>query len=37
LTNWTVVSTNAFDANGNFIFTNPSPVWPQTFYLLQLQ
>ena len=38
LTNWTLVSTNAFDLNGNFNFTNPAnPNSPQTFYILQEQ
>jgi hypothetical protein len=36
--NWPVVSTNAFDASGNFNFTNPpSPNAPQAFYILRLQ
>jgi len=34
---WTVTTTNAFDSNGNFIFTNPiDPNAPQLFYLLRL-
>lgn len=34
---WTVLSTNAFDGSGNFIFTNPfNPVVPQSFYILRL-
>jgi autotransporter-associated beta strand protein len=38
LTNWTIISTNAFDANGRFNFTNPAnPGSPQTFYMLMLQ
>ena len=38
LTNWTVIATNNFDANGDFNFTNsPDPLLPQTFYLLKLQ
>jgi len=38
LTNWLRLSTNSFDANGNFIFTNPlDPGQSQLFYLLQLQ
>jgi len=37
LTNWTIVSTNAFDANGNFIFTNPNSPSPHDFYLLELK
>lgn len=38
LTNWTMVSTGTFDANGNFIFTNASATnAPQNFYLLKLQ
>lgn len=37
-TNWTQLSTNPFDGNGNFIFTNPvNPGMPAFFYLLQLQ
>ena len=37
-TNWARVSTNPFDANGGFIFTNPvNPNAPALFYLLQLQ
>ncbi len=36
--NWPRISTNPFDAAGNFNFTNPlSPGAPQLFYLLQLQ
>ena len=36
--NWTPVSTNSFDANGNFIFTNPiAPETPTLFYRLQVQ
>ncbi len=35
---WTIVSTNSFDAGGHFNFTNAaSPAMPQTFYLLKLQ
>ncbi|HUB86520.1 MAG TPA: hypothetical protein VMB22_01415, partial [Verrucomicrobiae bacterium] len=35
---WTMLSTNAFDANGNFNLTNPTdPSQPQWFYLLQAQ
>jgi hypothetical protein len=38
LTQWTIVSTNLFDANGNFSFTNTaSPDAPQQFYLLELR
>ncbi|HTX21138.1 MAG TPA: NPCBM/NEW2 domain-containing protein [Candidatus Aquilonibacter sp.] len=38
LTDWTIVSTNAFDGGGNFNFTNlQNPMSPQTFYLLKLQ
>jgi hypothetical protein len=34
---WTLLSTNQFDANGNFAVTNAvDPAAPQTFYLLQL-
>ena len=36
LTNWTLVATNQFDGEGNFIFTNPVPTnAPQMFYRLQ--
>lgn len=35
---WEPLSTNPFDGNGNFIFTNPvNPANPVLFYLLQLQ
>jgi hypothetical protein len=38
VTNWSRLSTNPFDAGGNFIFTNPlDPNAPVLFYLLQLQ
>lgn len=38
LSNWLVLSTNAFDASGNFNFTNtPAPGAPPGFYLLKLQ
>jgi len=38
LSNWTVITTNHFDGNGDFNFTNPvNPAAPQTFYRLQLQ
>jgi hypothetical protein len=38
LSQWTVIATNPFDANGNFAFTTqPDPTQPQTFFLLQLQ
>jgi hypothetical protein len=34
---WLPISTNPFDGNGNFNFTNPlNPAAPQIFYLLQL-
>jgi autotransporter-associated beta strand protein len=37
LAQWTVMATNAFDANGNFYFTNTANLAsPQTFYLLKL-
>jgi fibronectin-binding autotransporter adhesin len=37
LTNWGFLSTNTFDGNGNFQFTNLlSPGTPQRFFLLQL-
>jgi hypothetical protein len=38
LNQWQPISTNPFDTNGGFIFTNPmSPGSQQLFYLLQLQ
>src|SRR5581483_8569323 len=38
LSNWTVVYSNVFDTNGNFIFTNPTDTSaPRRFYLLRLQ
>ena len=38
LNQWIPVLTNPFDANGNFIFTNPvNPGQSQLFYLLQVQ
>lgn len=38
ISNWTPISTNTFDASGNFIFTNPiNPGSPSLFYLLQVQ
>ncbi|HEV2434387.1 MAG TPA: hypothetical protein VG077_00145 [Verrucomicrobiae bacterium] len=37
LANWTAVATNAFDTNGNFIFTNVIGTNARQFYLLQLQ
>lgn len=38
LAQWTVVSTNHFDGNGNFNLTNPAdPNTSQQFYLLQMQ
>jgi hypothetical protein len=34
---WTRIATNAFDGNGNFVFTNSlSPLIPRRFYLLSL-
>jgi hypothetical protein len=37
LNQWLRVATNAFDGNGNFIFTNPAtPDATQQFYRLQL-
>jgi autotransporter-associated beta strand protein len=34
---WTRIATNAFDANGNFVFTNAvNPAIRQRFYLIQL-
>jgi len=37
LSNWTILLTNVFDANGNFNFTNPPDAnQPQLFYMLQL-
>lgn len=38
LSQWTVIATNNFDANGNLSVTDqPDPTLPQTFYLLQMQ
>jgi autotransporter-associated beta strand protein len=38
LTNWSIVSSNAFDANGNFSFTNPAgDSAPQQYFLLKFQ
>ena len=38
LPNWIPVSTNPFDANGNFMLTNPiNPSQPREFYRLQQQ
>jgi alpha-galactosidase len=38
LPDWTIVSTDSFDAAGHFMFTNSaSPATPQTYYLLKLQ
>jgi autotransporter-associated beta strand protein len=38
LSQWTVIATNNFDANGNLSVTDqPDPALPQTFYLLQMQ
>jgi alpha-galactosidase len=34
---WQVVATNAFDTNGNFIFTNVPGANPGQFYVLKLQ
>ena len=37
LTDWTILSTNAFDSSGNFIFSNTAdPNASQMFYILQL-
>jgi hypothetical protein len=37
LLNWLPVTSNLFDASGNFQFTNPiNPAQPQEFYRLQL-
>ncbi len=37
LSQWTPVTTNQFDASGNFIFTNSAPTnAPQEFFRLQL-
>jgi autotransporter-associated beta strand protein len=37
LANWTSIATNAFDANGNFVFTNAVKASiPKQFYLLKL-
>jgi hypothetical protein len=35
--NWTRVSTNSFDASGNFNITNAVGSAPQDFYILELQ
>ncbi|MGH3631275.1 MAG: LamG-like jellyroll fold domain-containing protein, partial [Sciscionella sp.] len=38
MTNWTIIATQAFNAGGNFSFTNsPDPNTPQSFYQLRLQ
>lgn len=38
LTNWMIVSTNLFDVQGRFNFTNPqNPMIPQMLYMLKLQ
>ena len=38
LMNWLPVTSNVFDASGNFLFTNPvDPNLPQEFYRLQQQ
>lgn len=38
VTNWEILATNIFDANGGFNFTNPlSPTNPSQFYILQLE
>jgi hypothetical protein len=37
LTNWTILSTNAFDSFGNFVFTNPVSSGGQQYFLLRLQ
>jgi hypothetical protein len=38
LANWTALTTNAFDAGGNFRFTNPaSPAKPSQFFILKPQ
>jgi parallel beta-helix repeat protein len=38
IASWPVISTNTFDAGGNFNFTNPPGAnAPQTFYILRLQ
>ena len=37
LLNWLPVTSNLFDASGNFLFTNPvNPARPQEFYRLRL-
>jgi hypothetical protein len=37
LSNWTLVATNTFDDQGNFLWTNTvDPTVPQQFYLIQL-
>jgi fibronectin-binding autotransporter adhesin len=37
LANWTRISTNAFDASGNFSITNTIPAGRQNYYLLESQ
>ncbi len=37
LSNWTILSTNAFDNSGSFILTNPAGAGGQSFFILQLQ
>ncbi|HTX20901.1 MAG TPA: hypothetical protein VMD27_03420, partial [Candidatus Aquilonibacter sp.] len=37
LADWTAIATNAFDANGNFNFTNPMDASVQEFFLIQVQ
>lgn len=38
LSNWTIISTGAFDLNGNFIFTNTTATnSPQSYFLLKVQ
>lgn len=36
--NWTIISTGAFDVNGDFIFTNGTGTnSPQSYFLLRVQ
>jgi len=35
--NWNIISSNTFDANGSFNWTNPADAGDGRFYLLRLQ
>jgi len=37
LAEWTALATNAFDANGNFTWTNSAATGPQQFYVIKVQ